>query len=88
VLGQSGAGKSSLLRAGVIPALRNDGWQIALGTPISLVLPPSVGRLLIVVDQFEELFTTPDLRAEFVDDLFALAAQPDVAVVCGMRADF
>jgi WD40 repeat protein/transcriptional regulator with XRE-family HTH domain len=88
VLGQSGAGKSSLLRAGVIPALSRDGWQVVLGTPGSLVLPPPCERLLVVVDQFEELFTSAFPPPEFVDDLVALAAVPGVAVLCGMRADF
>jgi len=91
VLGQSGAGKSSILRAGLIPVLRADGWETVLVTPGPRMprLPDrTADRLLLVVDQFEELFTAPEPHAGFIDEVFSLAERSDVAVVCGMRADF
>src|SRR6185436_8355862 len=64
VVGPSGAGKSSLVRAGLLPAL-SDGvlpwltdapqWTISPGD----ALPATDGPTVIVVDQFEELFTRP-----------------------------
>ncbi|MFJ8689024.1 nSTAND1 domain-containing NTPase [Micromonospora wenchangensis] len=104
-VGVSGAGKSSLLRAGLIPRVRADGigpepnWEIVLCTPgadplagLHGVRETGEGRLLIVVDQFEELFTVcadETRRREFVDRLFGLAAGPRGAVVViGLRADF
>ncbi len=81
VVGPSGAGKSSLVRAGLLPALA-DGvlpslvgapqWTIAPGAP----LPDVDGPAVVVVDQFEELFTAPvddSARDRFLDELTALA---------------
>src|SRR5262249_5533866 len=66
VLGPSGSGKSSLVVAGLVPVLqaRNPHLQVAYLTPgsdpvdfleTSLQLNPNC--CLLVVDQFEELFT-------------------------------
>ncbi len=64
VVGPSGAGKSSLVRAGFLPALANGvlpslagapHWVLAPGAP----LPDVDGPAVVVVDQFEELFTGP-----------------------------
>jgi hypothetical protein len=128
VIGASGSGKSSLVRAGLIPALRRGqrlaggslppsgsaGWTIRLFTPTAhpleslatallaptatpspkslrspassaepdtlglaarrLVSQEESGHLLLVVDQFEELFTQcrqPEERQAFVDALLA-----------------
>ncbi|GAB2482732.1 nSTAND1 domain-containing NTPase [Jatrophihabitans fulvus] len=98
VVGPSGSGKSSLLRAGVVAALRRDPqrWDVVLVTPGSdplAVLPdpgsPADGiRQVVVVDQFEEVFTSVDaaVRARFLGRLAAGA--PGRIVVLGMRADF
>lgn len=141
VIGPSGVGKSSLLRAGLIPALGaepTDGdaprWLWRLLTPGRsplgqlvesltgsvraaeelegrLRVDPSearcvarelvksltalnhtASRLLIIVDQFEELFMVPITDAErlvFIDVLCALAAADSpMVVVLGMRSDF
>jgi len=163
VSGVSGAGKSSLLRAGVLPRIRADGlaaapeaawWPHLVFTPtrapldeLALRMAPLVGadaaavrrglaadpawfalttrqaaraappapaeepdgdpaqhdqlrrrRLLLVVDQFEELFTQcPDegQRRAFITALYAAATArhgPDQApaalVLLGVRADF
>jgi len=92
VVGASGSGKSSVLRAGVIAAVRASevpGIERArLTTPgsspqIELDDDPAE---LIVVDQFEELFALcddPDRQQAFIDGL--LAARGPVAI--GVRAD-
>ncbi|MDQ0846936.1 hypothetical protein [Streptomyces sp. V1I6] len=129
VVGASGAGKSSLLRAGLLAELERrhvcgddtapwpalllpapghrpmrvlaEAWADATGRPVRKVLtaleerrflPPRNGRLacrLLVVDQFEEVFThCRDVgeRAAFVAALAAGGgARP--RVVLGLRAD-
>ena len=70
VVGPSGSGKSSAVRAGLLPALASgvlpgsDVWAQALMRPgehplatLDRTLPESGERALLVVDQFEELFT-------------------------------
>lgn len=101
VVGASGSGKSSLLRAGLIPAVRAQGlpprqepWTVALMTPASDPVAGLHGHLhaaprLLVVDQFEELFTacTDAQRRQFLDELAGLDPRA-TAVVLGLRADF
>jgi acyl-coenzyme A thioesterase PaaI-like protein len=92
VVGASGSGKSSVLRAGVIAAVwagEIRGVRTArLLTPGARPDPP-IGddpAELIVVDQFEELFTLcddADLRLLFIDALLSTASP----VVIGLRAD-
>ncbi|HEX5405057.1 MAG TPA: helix-turn-helix domain-containing protein [Pseudonocardiaceae bacterium] len=127
VIGPSGSGKSSLLRAGVLPALGQpwilmtpgarpilelaqhlaDGVGIAVDElegmlrddPVAAAMAIRTrydGPGLLVVDQFEELFTMCDRegeRALFAAALAALATSADddahrFHVVLGMRDDF
>ena len=98
VVGASGSGKSSLVRAGVIPAFRRarEG-AVRLMTPGSDPvdeLRRSVGTgppSLLVVDQLEEAFTLcPDEagRGRFFDALIDLHEAGPTSVVVVLRADF
>ena len=92
VVGASGSGKSSVLRAGVVAAVRSG--EVAGLRHASLLTPGAEPSLdvadepdrLVVVDQFEELFTVcddPDRRRAFIDGLLRLRG----AVAIGVRAD-
>lgn len=133
-VGGSGSGKSSLVRAGVIPRVRGLAavggmpWYVTTmmpgGSPFKELaeairrvavhdLPtlakdlrdgtrsldaavhdalPDGGRLLLVIDQLEELYTmTPDVeQADFLDVLATAIEEPHgaVHVLATMRADF
>lgn len=108
VVGASGSGKSSLLRAGLIPALRDPsagrGTDLAairlltpgarpLRTHEALFTPhDGPGDTLLVVDQFEEVFTLgadPEEHTRFLGELLA-AVDPAsrLRVVIAVRADF
>ena len=92
VIGASGSGKSSVLRAGVAGAVlaeEAEGFERA-----RILAPGAEPRLtigdepceLVVIDQFEELYTLcedPARRDAFIDRLLALSAP----VVIGVRAD-
>ncbi|WP_157546204.1 WD40 repeat domain-containing protein [Hamadaea tsunoensis] len=134
VVGASGSGKSSLLRAGLLPAVRAEGdrWSTLLITPGAHPLrecatalaarsggdpdtlaadlaadPRHLGRVLsdlptgqrpdarrlLVVDQFEEVFSLCEdvsEREAFIRALLSAALAPDgrTWVVIGLRADF
>ncbi|MGI5499408.1 hypothetical protein [Lentzea sp. CA-135723] len=77
VVGASGSGKSSLLRAGLLA--RAGGELITPGTHDTL---PDTEELL-VVDQFEEIFALPH-ENEFIAALTERRAK----TVIGLRADF
>ncbi len=138
VIGPSGSGKSSVLRAGLVPAVWDgalpgaDVWTTIVVTPggrpseelafrlsaqcnvaarsllgdwraepawlrmavrQALTDAPDGARLLLLVDQFEEIFTLCQDEAErhgFIRALAALVSEADsqAIVVLGIRADF
>jgi WD40 repeat protein/DNA-binding XRE family transcriptional regulator len=137
IIGASGSGKSSVVRAGLIPALHwqqsSSGWPVLIMTPTAhplkalatiltsetqqslpvrklmdelmsdaKVLHESMKRIaqavgadhtILMVDQFEELFTLCRGEAEqsrFVESLITAAFQPggEAMIVIVMRADF
>ena len=137
IVGPSGSGKSSVVKAGLVPALRQGGlpgsenWFILDFTPgthpweeieaallrvaanaLPALLPhlrdgedgllEVIGRilpeddeteLLLIIDQFEELFTLVEdeaVREQFLNSLVAaiLAAQSRLRVIVTLRADF
>ena len=107
LLGASGSGKSSLLRAGVMPRLERVVDEAGCSARLRLITPgarPAAthGRLLapgpdephrvVVVDQFEEIFTLCRDRAErwrFVDRLLAAKdADGRLRVVVAVGAGF
>jgi WD40 repeat protein len=126
VIGASGAGKTSFLRAGVVPG-RPEGWTAVVCTPgpapsVSLAQaltpafagdPEALARLvalddpdvavallhrwrvahgaaLLVIDQFEELFTlnAPEEQARVAALIGRVVVEADVHVVLGLRDDF
>lgn len=90
VLGASGSGKSSLVMAGLIPALDVPYAIFRPGAePLSeLDKALQAGPQLLVVDQFEELFTISarEQRADFISRL--LEQSHRLRVVITLRADF
>ena len=134
VIGASGSGKSSLVRAGLISELEAQGWlilppikpgdfsdnpvmgissvlaqlcqradtkreiskQIASGNlEAAIACLTEQKKILLVVDQFEEVFTVCPAekeaeRQQFIDLLVGITQHPDsrLRVVTTMRADF
>jgi WD40 repeat protein len=102
VLGSSGSGKSSVVKAGLIPVLKNDDSNIQekiltpskephkeLESKLSEIQEQSSS--VLVIDQFEELFTLcedEEQRKDFVNELLTFATKPKQKVVITMRADF
>ncbi|MGS0685187.1 nSTAND1 domain-containing NTPase [Nakamurella sp. GG22] len=94
VVGPSGVGKSSLVRAGVVAALMRSGTPVLVTTPgsrptESLGELRSRGQQTLVVDQAEEAVTTCPDPAERERYFAALAAHVAAggALVLSMRAD-
>ncbi len=136
VVGPSGSGKSSVVKAGLVPALRrgalpgSDQWFVVemlpgphpfeeleigllriaahqpgglmeqlrrdergLARAARLVLPSDESTPLLIIDQFEEVFTLIEDKAEarhFLDSLYAAVTDPrsPVCVIITLRADF
>jgi WD40 repeat protein/DNA-binding SARP family transcriptional activator len=103
VVGSSGSGKSSALRAGLLAALAagvlpgSERWRLAVFRPGERPLRALVaagvageGRLVLAVDQFEELFTAcreEEERGRFAEALVAHARGRGLVIVA-LRADF
>lgn len=92
VAGPSGSGKSSLLRAGVVPVFARRGVAATFTTPSTGVTAlhdsrPDDGRHLIVIDQFEEVFTRPSsVVKEYCAAIAVLANQGNLVAVV-VRSD-
>ncbi|HSG25876.1 MAG TPA: protein kinase, partial [Anaerolineales bacterium] len=136
VVGPSGSGKSSLVKAGLIPALwrgqlpKSEKWFIidmmlgehpfdeleialtriaadqqhnlreqlqrdsrGLVRAANLILPDDQSELVLVLDQFEELFTLvrdEEIRTQFLELLFTAVtdSRSRIRIVVTLRADF
>ncbi|MFI1932444.1 helix-turn-helix domain-containing protein [Streptomyces sp. NPDC020330] len=106
VVGSSGSGKSSLLRAGLLPALRDpEATGPTLGAirictpgsnPVSKLAPLLVpadtdGDTLLIIDQFEELFTLQNdrlLQNQVIDRVLTACTTERLRVLIAVRADF
>src|SRR6266516_854228 len=84
------SGKSSLVRAGLLPALHagalpgSDGWAMSLIRPGEPIDP---GARLVAVDPLEEVFALPEPERAARLDAVVAAAERARVVVC-LRADF
>ena len=136
VIGPSGSGKSSLVKAGVLPALRqgrikgSESWfyaemvpgedpleelaaallsvstsplpgmiellraeTLGLAEGVRQALPADDSRLLLMIDQFEEVFTQIEVESErqqFLDLIQAAVSIEDspIKIIITLRADF
>jgi WD40 repeat protein/basic membrane lipoprotein Med (substrate-binding protein (PBP1-ABC) superfamily) len=137
IVGASGSGKSSLVRAGLVPALRwnktSANWPVYIFNPTThpleslaaclteevgsvaatatlmddlgreprslslfikrLLRPAGAAHLLLVVDQFEELFAlcrSEEERTAFINNLLTAASEAGgpAIIVITLRADF
>ena len=136
VVGPSGSGKSSAVKAGLLPRIRQGGlpnsenWFVAQMVPgnhpleeleiallrvavnppdklldqlqadsrgllraVRRILPDDQTELLLVIDQFEEVFTLvedPAVRLRFLESLYIAVTDPasQLRVVVTLRADF
>jgi WD40 repeat protein/serine/threonine protein kinase len=136
VVGPSGSGKSSVVKAGVIPALRkgelpgSENWfivemvpgtqplqelesallRVASSPPTDLserlrsssrgfteivreILPDDNSQLLLMIDQFEEVFTLAEddaQREHFLNTLYEAVTDPEsrLRLIVTLRADF
>jgi WD40 repeat protein/class 3 adenylate cyclase len=107
VVGPSGGGKSSVVMAGLLPSLAagllpgSERWAHVIVRPgehpvdaleTALASGDQGERLVLVVDQFEEVFTTTaeeSERAAFIDRLVELGRDPERAVVVvTIRGDY
>ena len=104
LVGASGSGKSSVVRAGLIPAVAagvlpgSGTWQRHIVRPgpdplTSLLRATAAldGTALVIVDQFEEVFTAcrdEAKREAFTAELARLAANQGVRIVLTVRSDF
>lgn len=102
VIGASGSGKSSLLRAGLAARVAAGALDDGVPCGVTIITPgehphealaalgdgAGAARRLVIVDQLEEVFAaSPEERKRFLDDL-AVLRSPRVAVVAALRADF
>ena len=99
VIGASGSGKTSLLRAGLLGRLRQRPGHVTLAItpgpdPIEQ-LDRALTRLAgaraatLVIDQFEELFTlAPESAIDPAVAAIAAAQRSGISVAIGVRADF
>ncbi|MBO1756660.1 helix-turn-helix domain-containing protein [Allobranchiibius sp. CTAmp26] len=101
VVGPSGAGKTSLLQAGLCAGVQDlAGWNVQTITPgpdpltqlsTALAAAGAEGRRLLVIDQCEELWTLSSdqaMRTQFLSRAFDWSRARGAVLVIGLRADF
>ncbi|HEY8164614.1 MAG TPA: serine/threonine-protein kinase, partial [Gemmatimonadaceae bacterium] len=98
LIGPSGVGKSSFVRAGLVPAMPAR-WAVMVVSPGSRAKLEfdalrawrgDYAGALLVVDQAEELFTlnTVSVQSQYAELLARIAIEGDIHVLISMRDDF
>ncbi|MGR0219467.1 nSTAND1 domain-containing NTPase [Agromyces sp. ZXT2-6] len=93
LIGASGSGKSSLLRAGVIPRLRDQGRTVTLITPHAAGVEQLAAAIegdsaVVCVDQAEELLMLSDGTPESLGTRIAEWVDEGGCLVLTLRSDF
>ena len=94
VSGASGSGKSSLVRAGVVPTLQRRGDRVVILTPehdLDARIREAVwsGRAdVVIVDQFEEVFHAGEADVDAAARAIAEATVTGATVIVVVRADY
>ncbi|MFE6255820.1 BTAD domain-containing putative transcriptional regulator [Agromyces sp. NPDC057865] len=95
VSGASGSGKSSLVRAGVVPALRRRGDRVVILTPEHHLdvrirdAAMGAGRAgVVVIDQFEEVFHAGEADLDAAAHAIFDAVVIETTVILVVRSDF
>lgn len=95
VSGASGSGKSSLVRAGIVPALQRRGDRVVILTPehhLDLRIRDAAmgaGRAdVVVIDQFEEVFHAGEADVDAAAHAIFDAVVIETTVILVVRSDF
>lgn len=96
LIGRSGSGKSSLALAGLLPRLEG-GQTVRVMRPgatpaatLAALTGDVAGRCLLIVDQFEEVYTraTAEESRRFQEALVAWLEMPEHVLLATVRSDF
>lgn len=101
ITGISGSGKSSVVKAGVKPIMEADGWKFTgvirpgekpLASLQKIELPDGEQKIILIIDQLEELVTQSKSKEEaeqFIEELHnKYLSNKRVFIIATLRSDF
>ncbi|MFN0201997.1 MAG: caspase family protein [Bacteroidia bacterium] len=93
VIGASGTGKSSLIKAGIVPELTKKEQRVTIIRPTQhplSVLPENLNFDVLMIDQLEELVTQADEKEvqPFLDKVRSYIEKDKKQVIITLRIDF